>query len=43
MSIDVLNETEFDIDELELVACSRYVLGDMRVHPSADLCLRLVD
>lgn len=43
MSIDVLNETEFDIDELELVACSRYVLGEMRVHPGADLCLRLVD
>jgi probable rRNA maturation factor len=43
MSIDVLNETEFDIDELELVACSRYVLGEMRVHPDADLCLRLVD
>ncbi len=43
MSIDVLNETEFDIDELELVACSRYVMESMRVHPGADLCLRLVD
>ncbi|MFC7489128.1 MULTISPECIES: rRNA maturation RNase YbeY [unclassified Knoellia] len=43
MSIDVLNETEFALDELELVACARYVLGEMKVHPQADLCLRLVD
>ena len=43
MSIDVLNETDFALDELELVACSRYVLAQMRVHPQADLCLRLVD
>ena len=32
MSIDVLNETEFSIDELELVACARYVMEQMRVH-----------
>ena len=43
MSIDVLNETDVVMDELELVACSRYVLEQMRVHPRADLCLRLVD
>jgi probable rRNA maturation factor len=43
MSIDVLNETEFAIDELELVACSRFVIEQMRVHPGADLCVRLVD
>ena len=43
MSIDVLNETDFELDELELVACARYVLGEMKVHPQADLCLRLVD
>ena len=43
MSIDVLNETEFALDELELVALARYVLGEMKVHPQADLCLRLVD
>ena len=43
MSIDVLNETEFALDELELVACARYVMGEMKVHPQADLCLRLVD
>jgi probable rRNA maturation factor len=43
MSIDVLNEAGVDLDELELIACARYVLGEMRVHPAADLCLRLVD
>jgi probable rRNA maturation factor len=43
MSVDVLNETEFSLDELELVACARYVMEQMRVHPRADLCLRLVD
>ncbi len=43
MSIDVLNESGHDLDELELVACARYVMGEMRVHPRADLCLRLVD
>lgn len=43
MSIDVLNESGHDLDELELVACARYVMEAMRVHPQADLCLRLVD
>ena len=43
VSIDVLNETEYALDELELVACARYVLAQMKVHPQADLCLRLVD
>jgi probable rRNA maturation factor len=43
MSIDVLNETDFALDELELVACARYVMAEMKVHPQADLCLRLVD
>jgi probable rRNA maturation factor len=43
VSIDVLNETDVPLDELELVACSRYVLEQMRVHPQAELCIRLVD
>ncbi len=43
MSIDVLNETDHELDETELVALSRYVLAEMRVHPGADLCVRLVD
>ena len=43
MSVDVLNETEYVLDETELVGCARYVLDAMKVHPQADLCLRLVD
>ncbi len=43
MSIDVLNETDVALDELELVACSRYVMAQLRVHPRAELCIRLVD
>jgi len=43
VSIDVLNETEFSLDEMELVACATYVMGEMKVHPRADLCLKLVD
>jgi probable rRNA maturation factor len=43
VSIEVLNESGVDVDELELVACARYVMDRMRVHPQAELCLRLVD
>jgi probable rRNA maturation factor len=43
VSIEVLNETDTVLDEMELVACSRYVLDEMKVHPGADLCLKLVD
>jgi probable rRNA maturation factor len=43
VSVDVLNETDYQLDVLELVALSKYVMEQMRVHPGADLCLRLVD
>ncbi len=43
MSVDVLNETGYALDELELVACATYVMEQMKVHPQADLCLRVVD
>ncbi len=43
MSVDVLNETDFAVDELELIGCARYVMQQLRVHPQADLCIRLVD
>ncbi|HEX7538382.1 MAG TPA: rRNA maturation RNase YbeY [Dermatophilaceae bacterium] len=43
MSIDVLNETDFSLDEMELVSCARYVMGEMKVHPQSDLCIKLVD
>ena len=43
MSIDVLNETDHRVNEREFVDLSRYVLAEMRVHPMAELCIRLVD
>jgi probable rRNA maturation factor len=43
VSVEVLNETEYAADGPELVALSRYVLGELRVHPQADLCITLVD
>lgn len=43
MSIDVLNETDVAADELELVSLAKYVIGEMKVHPQADLCIKLVD
>ncbi len=43
MSIDVLNETDVELDELELVGCARFVMSEMKVNPRADLCVRLVD
>ena len=43
MSIEVLDEADADVDQHELLACARYVLDEMRVHPQADLCVTLVD
>lgn len=43
MSIEVLNETEMPVDALEMVACARYVLAEMNVHPQAEVCIKLVD
>jgi probable rRNA maturation factor len=43
MSIDVLNETDFTLDEMELISCAKYVMGEMKVHRQADLCIKLVD
>ncbi|MEI2732469.1 MAG: rRNA maturation RNase YbeY [Dermatophilaceae bacterium] len=43
MSVDVLNECGYAVEELELVACARHVLDRMRVHPDADVCITLVD
>ncbi|MDF8263366.1 rRNA maturation RNase YbeY [Luteipulveratus flavus] len=43
MSIDVLNETDVEVDLDELHACAGYTLEQMRVHPQADLCVRVID
>lgn len=46
MSVEILDETgspQSPVPERELLACARYVLEQMRVHPQADLCVTLVD
>ncbi len=43
MTVEVLNETPVEVDSMELVACSRYVLQELRVHPRAELSVILVD
>ncbi len=43
MSIDLLNETEVDVDLDELRRCAVFVMDQMHVHPDADLCVRVVD
>ncbi|CAA9364005.1 MAG: Metal-dependent hydrolase YbeY, involved in rRNA and/or ribosome maturation and assembly [uncultured Nocardioidaceae bacterium] len=43
MSIEVLNESGTDVDVGELSTLSRFVMEQMRVHPMAELCIKLVD
>ncbi|WP_454858752.1 rRNA maturation RNase YbeY [Promicromonospora soli] len=43
MSIEVNNESGFEVDEAEFAALGRYVLDAMRVHPQSELSIILVD
>ncbi|MGH3330690.1 MAG: rRNA maturation RNase YbeY [Nocardioidaceae bacterium] len=43
MSIEVLNESGDDVDIKELSKLSRFVMDRMRVHPLAELCIKVVD
>ena len=43
MSVDVNNESGFEVDEHELVLLSRHVLDAMNVHPQAELSIVLLD
>ena len=43
MSIEVLNESGTDVDAHELSKLSRFVMDRMRVHPLAELCIKVVD
>lgn len=43
MTIEVLNEADAEIDERALTQLSRFVMDRMRVHPEAELCIKLVD
>ena len=43
MSIEVLEESGSDTDAKRLAQVSRFVLDRLRVHPQAELCIKLVD
>jgi probable rRNA maturation factor len=43
MSVEVLNESGVDLDVTQFVRLARFTMGRMRVHPEAELCLKLVD
>jgi probable rRNA maturation factor len=43
MSIEILNESGADLDVSGLSRLSRFVMDQMRVHPLAELCIKLVD
>ncbi len=43
MSIEVLDESGGDIDVTELSRLARFTMDRMRVHPQAELCIKLVD
>jgi len=43
MSIEVLDESGQALDVTGLSRLSRFVLDEMRVHPQAELCVKLVD
>jgi probable rRNA maturation factor len=43
VSIEVLNESGHELDVNRLAALSRFVMEQLRVHPLAELCIKVVD
>jgi len=43
VSIEVLNESGYDLDLDHLAKLARFVMDSMRVHPQAELCIKAVD
>ncbi len=42
MSVEVNNETEWQVDEAEFAALGRFVIDAMHVHPMSELSIQLV-
>jgi probable rRNA maturation factor len=43
VSIEVSNESGIDIAEEELISVAKFVIGEMKVHPAAELSMVLLD
>lgn len=43
MTIEVLDDSGREVDVQHLAALGRFVMDEMRVHPLAELCIKVVD
>lgn len=43
MSVDIANESGTGVDEVALAAVARHILGELHIHPLAELSVLLVD
>lgn len=43
MNVDVLNESDVELDVRRLTELCRFTMRRMRLHPATEMCLRLVD
>ena len=43
MSIEINNETEFDIDAARILRLAEYALDQLHIHPAAELAIQFVD
>ncbi|WP_336706262.1 rRNA maturation RNase YbeY [Oerskovia sp. USHLN155] len=43
MSVEINNESGYEVDEAEFAALARYVLDSMHVHPQSELGIRFVE
>ncbi len=43
MSVEVLNESGYELDLDHFARLARFVMDTMRVHPQAELCIKAVD
>ena len=43
MSVEIINESDIDIDVVRLSEVGRFVLDQMRIHPLSELSVKLVD
>ena len=43
MSIEITNETEFDIDQASVLEVASFALDRMKIHPGAELAIMFID
>ena len=43
MNVDVLNESDYEVDVVRLTQLCRFAMRRMRLHPATEMCVRLVD